>query len=196
MRYLRAVLEEGGRAIILVPAGPGLYGTLDTVLGYERRETVEKLMELVEKSGCELENLLSFNPTGVTAWWLNGRVLKRKTFGLWQITMLNLLPPIFRRVDRWLPLPPLSLIALARQPAIDPAENWRQQVQHLDLPQTEGLSLEHLAIQPPRGNSGAIETQEVFEFKAAFLDKFHHFLSRVAPLMYLICIERAVQTMS
>src|SRR5260370_37856411 len=110
MRYLRAVLEEGGRAIILVPAGPGLYGTLDTVLGHERRYTREKLMELVEKSGFELENLLSFNRTGVTAWWLTGRVLKRKTFGLWQIKMLNPLTPIFRPVDRRFPLPPLSLI--------------------------------------------------------------------------------------
>ena len=117
MRNIREVLEEGGRAIILVPAGPGLYGTLDTVLGHERRYTRRLLAELVEKSGFELEDLLSFNRTGVTAWWLNGRLLKRKTFGLWQIKMLNLLTPIFRRVDRWLPLPPLSLIALARKPA-------------------------------------------------------------------------------
>jgi hypothetical protein len=26
--------------------------------------------------------------------------------------MLNLLVPLFRRLDRWLPLPPLSLIAV------------------------------------------------------------------------------------
>src|SRR5260370_34302474 len=67
MRNIREVLEEGVRAIILDPAEPGLYGTLDTVLGHERRYTREKLMELVDKSGFELVNLLSFYRTRVTA---------------------------------------------------------------------------------------------------------------------------------
>ena len=33
---IRSILEPGGRAIILVPCGPGLYGTLDEVLGHQR----------------------------------------------------------------------------------------------------------------------------------------------------------------
>lgn len=62
-----------------------------------------------------MEDVLSFNRVGIAAWWLNGRVLRKTTFGIWQIKMLNLLAPMFRLLDRWLPLPPLSLIAILRR---------------------------------------------------------------------------------
>jgi glycosyltransferase involved in cell wall biosynthesis len=113
---IRAALEEGGRAIILVPCGPGLYGTLDEVLGHYRRYTRKSLEQVVAKADFKLEHVLEFNRLGVIAWWLNGRMLRRRTFGLWQIKMLNLLTPIFRMIDKALPLPPLSLIAIIRKP--------------------------------------------------------------------------------
>ena len=43
LRNIRAALEKNGRAIILVPNGPGLYGSLDRVLGHYRRYTREQL---------------------------------------------------------------------------------------------------------------------------------------------------------
>jgi hypothetical protein len=48
----------------------------------------------------------------LNAWWLNGKLLRRRSFGLFQIWTLNLLTPIFRRIDRFLPFPALSLIAV------------------------------------------------------------------------------------
>jgi glycosyltransferase involved in cell wall biosynthesis len=112
---IRSVLDAGGRAIILVPCGPGLYGTLDEVLGHQRRYTRESLEKLVTSAGFDLEKMLEFNRVGVIAWWLNGRVLRRRTFGLSQIKILNLMTPIFRAVDKVLPLPPLSLIAVIKK---------------------------------------------------------------------------------
>jgi SAM-dependent methyltransferase len=108
-------LEPGGRAVILVPCGPGLYGTLDEVLGHLRRYTDKALASVAESAGFRLEGMLKFNRTGVMAWWLNGRILKRKTFGLGQIRLLNILTPLFRVMDPWIPLPPLSLIAILRK---------------------------------------------------------------------------------
>ena len=108
-------LSDGGRAIILVPFGPGLYGSLDEVLGHFRRYTREQLVGVAEQAGFHVEQVLKFNRPGVVAWWLNGRILHRRTFGLGQIRMLNLLTPIFRLVDSWLPLPPLSIIAILRK---------------------------------------------------------------------------------
>jgi glycosyltransferase involved in cell wall biosynthesis len=113
---IRSILEPGGRAIILVPCGPDLYGTLDEVLGHQRRYTRQSLEAVIKKAGFSLENLLEFNRVGVIAWWLNGRVLRRRTFGLAQIKTLNVLTPIFRTVDKVLPLPPLSLIAVVKKP--------------------------------------------------------------------------------
>jgi glycosyltransferase involved in cell wall biosynthesis/phospholipid N-methyltransferase len=114
LRNIKSVLSAGGRAIVLVPCGPGLFGTLDEVLGHRRRYTEEQLAEVARQAGFEVERVLKFNRPGAVAWWLNGRVLHRRTFGLGQIRMLNLLTPIFRLLDPWLPLPPLSLIAVLR----------------------------------------------------------------------------------
>jgi glycosyltransferase involved in cell wall biosynthesis len=115
LRNILSVLSEGGRAIILVPYGPGLYGTLDEVLGHCRRYTEDQLVCVARKAGFQVEKVMKFNRPGVVAWWLNGRVLRRRTFGLAQVRVLNLLTPIFRIVDSWLPLPPLSLIAVLRK---------------------------------------------------------------------------------
>jgi glycosyltransferase involved in cell wall biosynthesis len=114
-------LEAGGRAIILVPCGPRLYGTLDEVLGHVRRYTEAALTGLASHAGFRVENVLKFNKAGVVGWWLNGRVLRKKTFDLGQIRMLNFLTPLFRMLEPMLPLPPLSLIAILRKEAPDPA---------------------------------------------------------------------------
>jgi len=118
LQNIGEALVDGGRAIILVPCGPWLFGTLDEVLGHHRRYTREKLTQVAVRAGFQIEALLPFNRVGVIAWWLNGRLLRRKAFGLWQIKMLNALTPVLRLLDRWLPLPPLSLIAILSKPAL------------------------------------------------------------------------------
>jgi glycosyltransferase involved in cell wall biosynthesis len=118
----REVLEDRGRAIILVPCGPWLFGSLDEVLGHHRRYTRKQLMDLVEQAGFHLERMLEFNRIGVIAWWLNARLLRRRSFGFWQIKLLNALTPVFRVLDNFLPLPPLSLIAVISKPGYEMAE--------------------------------------------------------------------------
>jgi glycosyltransferase involved in cell wall biosynthesis len=115
LRNIWNVVEPGGRAIVLVPNGPKLFGTLDEVLGHCRRYTEDQLIHAGEAAGFRAEKLLKFNRPGVPAWWLNGQVLRRTTFGLGQIRVLNFLTPLFRVIDPWLPLPPLSLIAIFRK---------------------------------------------------------------------------------
>jgi glycosyltransferase involved in cell wall biosynthesis/phospholipid N-methyltransferase len=115
LQNIRNALEPGGHAVILVPCGPGLYGTLDEVLGHFRRYTEDKLAGVAQQAGFTVEKILKFNRPGVPAWWLNGRILRKRTFDLSQIRMLNMLTPLFRLMDSWLPLPPLSLIAILRK---------------------------------------------------------------------------------
>jgi len=85
------------------------------VLGHCRRYTEDQLVSVSRQAGFRVERILKFNRPGVVAWWLNGRILRRRTFGLGQIRMLNVLTPVFRLVDSWLPLPPLSIIAILRK---------------------------------------------------------------------------------
>ncbi len=121
LRNIRGALAPDGRAIILVPNGPGLLGTLDEVLGHRRRYTEAELRRVAGEAGLEVDEVLRFNRVGWPAWWLNGKLLRKRTFGLFQIKILNLLTPLFRLVDRLLPFPPLSLIAIARPAAARPA---------------------------------------------------------------------------
>jgi hypothetical protein len=114
LRNIRAALESDGRAIILVPNGPGLFGTLDGVLGHFRRYTRDQLVEACVRAGFHVEQVIKFNRVGSPAWWWNGKILKRKTFGFWQIKMLNMLVPLVRPFDRFLPLPHLSWIVVLR----------------------------------------------------------------------------------
>ena len=113
---IRHALADGGRAIILVPQGPRALGTLDAALGHQRRYTETSLRQLAEETGFVVKEILSFNHVGWPAWWLNGKILKRRTFGLAQIMALNTLTPLFRRVDGHLPFPPLSLVGILEKP--------------------------------------------------------------------------------
>jgi 2-polyprenyl-3-methyl-5-hydroxy-6-metoxy-1,4-benzoquinol methylase len=117
LRNIRSVLEPGGQAVILVPQGPANFGTLDEVLGHFRRYTTASLSAAARDGGFEVVQIQAFNRLGAIAWFLNGRVMRRRTFGLVQIKLLNLLVPVMRLVDRVLPLPALSLIAILRPAA-------------------------------------------------------------------------------
>jgi glycosyltransferase involved in cell wall biosynthesis/phospholipid N-methyltransferase len=114
LENIRRVLAPDGKAIVLVPQGPGLMGTLDEVLGHKRRYTEATLRQVALEAGFEVDQILRFNRVGTPAWWLNGKVMRRRHFGLVQIAALNALTPIFRRVDRVLPFPALSLVAILR----------------------------------------------------------------------------------
>jgi glycosyltransferase involved in cell wall biosynthesis len=115
LRNIRSVLARGGRAVILVPNSPRLYSTLDAEVGHRRRYTVKSLRAAAARAGCAVERIVPFNRLGSLAWWLNGKVLCRRNFGLGQVWLLNLLAPVLPVLDRLLPLPPLSLIAVLRR---------------------------------------------------------------------------------
>src|SRR5215472_1012314 len=114
LRNICGSLEKEGRAIIQIPSGPGLYGTLDKVLGHYRRYTRDQLVEACARAGFRVEKVLKFNRIGSPGWWWNGKVLKKTTFGFWQIKLLNTLIPFVRPIDRFLPLPHLSWIVILR----------------------------------------------------------------------------------
>ncbi|HEX9398472.1 MAG TPA: glycosyltransferase [Anaeromyxobacter sp.] len=122
LENVRSVLAPGGRAIILVPRGPGLFGTLDEILGHRRRYTEATLRRAALEAGLQPVQILPFNRVGTPAWWLNGKILRRRHFGLLQIATLNFLTPLFRVIDRALPFPPLSLIAVLEKPASEASD--------------------------------------------------------------------------
>jgi len=87
------------------------------VLGHVRRYSRDSLERALTAGGFEVETLLDFNRSTTPAWWLNGRVLHRRGFGRVQLKVLNTTIWFWRRIDRFLPWPGTSLIAIARRPA-------------------------------------------------------------------------------
>ena len=112
LRNIRSVLAEGGRAVVLVPQGPWNFGTLDQVLGHKRRYTEDSLRRVAVQAGLEVKQVIRFNRVSSLPWFLNGRVMRKKDFGIVQIKIVDWITPISRVLDRFLPFPPLSLIAV------------------------------------------------------------------------------------
>ncbi len=138
LENIRSVLSPEGRAIVLVPQGPWNFGTLDEALGHRRRYSSEALRRLAAEAGFEVKELVPFNRSSSLAWYLNGKILRRRSFGLTQIKLLNALTPLFRRLDGLLPLPPLSLIAVLQPRARMPAE-----AQAIDMARERAADGEH-----------------------------------------------------
>jgi len=116
LENVAGVLEPGGRAIILVPQDQSIYGTLDEVLGHFRRYAENDLRSKLESAGLEVEQVLHFNRTTRPGWYLNGRILKRRYFSRIQLWFFDHLVWLWRGIDRMLPWPAVSLIAIARKP--------------------------------------------------------------------------------
>lgn len=112
MRNIADLLDNKGLAIILVPRGQWLFGSQDKVLGHRRRYSERRLKELCDKAGLKIKKIISFNRISTFPWLINGKIFRRRTFGRCQIFIMNLFTPIFRRIDKFLPWPSLSLIAI------------------------------------------------------------------------------------
>jgi SAM-dependent methyltransferase len=115
LRNIYSALDGGGRAIILVPCGPELFGQMDVVLGHFRRYRKEQLKQRLEEAGFRVEQILEFNRASRPGWLLNARVLRRSTIGRVQLKSFDRLVWLWRRIDRLLPWGPTSIIAIARK---------------------------------------------------------------------------------
>jgi glycosyltransferase involved in cell wall biosynthesis len=117
LKNVWTALMPRGKAIILVPQHPALYGSLDRVLEHRERYTQRSLQQGLEQANFRVESIFDFNRFSVPGWWLNGKILQRKTFSRVQLKVLQMMMPLLRRIDSLLPWGGLSLIAIATKPS-------------------------------------------------------------------------------
>jgi SAM-dependent methyltransferase len=110
------ILTPGGRLVLLVPNCRWLYGTMDRSLGHVRRYSRRELTDKLERAGFVVERMHSFNGAASLPWFVNGRLLKRGAVPGNQVKLFDMVVGLARLVDPVLPLPGLSLIAVARKP--------------------------------------------------------------------------------
>ena len=117
LRAAHTTMVRDGSLLLLVPAVPAIYGSLDRAFDHYRRYTKSDLKTLLLETGFEIERLHYLNSIGVLAWLVAGVVLKRKTLGRTQVRMYDrLVIPWLRRLESRVH-PPLgqSLLAIARK---------------------------------------------------------------------------------
>jgi glycosyltransferase involved in cell wall biosynthesis/ubiquinone/menaquinone biosynthesis C-methylase UbiE len=112
LRNIHSALKPGGRAIVLVPQGQEISGTLDEILGHCRRYSIQELRKKMESVGFRIERVLEFNRISRPGWYVTGRILKRKRLSRVQLQMFDRLVWLWRRVDHRLPWPPTSIVAI------------------------------------------------------------------------------------
>lgn len=115
LRRFRQVLPEGGRLVLLVPALPELFGSMDEAVGHHRRYTREGLESLLSDNGFTVERLEWMNLTGIPGWFVNGRLFRRRAVPPLQLRLYDAVAPLLARLEARVTLPVgMSLFAVAR----------------------------------------------------------------------------------
>ncbi|MDQ2841720.1 MAG: glycosyltransferase [Acidobacteriota bacterium] len=112
LRNIRGCLKPGGRAVILVPQGSAVYGTLDEVLGHFRRYSKAELENKMKSTGYRVEQVLEFNRITYPGWYVNGKLLRRRHFSRFQLGVFDRLVWMWRRIDPLIPWPSTSIIGV------------------------------------------------------------------------------------
>jgi SAM-dependent methyltransferase len=113
-----SILAPGGSLLLLVPACPAIFGSLDRAFDHFRRYTKSGLRASLLAAGFEIETIHYLNMVGVAAWFLSGRVLRRTTLGRGQVHFYDRwVIPVVRRLESLIPVPiGQSVLAIARKP--------------------------------------------------------------------------------
>jgi SAM-dependent methyltransferase len=115
VRRFRQILPVGGKVVVLVPALPQLFGTIDEAVGHYRRYTPETLRKVLEENGFAVDTLEWMNLAGIAGWFLNSRVLRRRAVPRFQLKLYDRLAPLLAQAERHVKLPVgMSLFAVAR----------------------------------------------------------------------------------
>jgi 2-polyprenyl-3-methyl-5-hydroxy-6-metoxy-1,4-benzoquinol methylase len=116
IRNAKSLLRKQGQLVILVPAFPGLYNSLDRELGHFRRYTKRELKKMTESAGMKISSCGYFNAAAIPGWWFAGKILKEKIISRSKLRAYNLLVPVLRIMDWFLtPFAGVSLIVSSRK---------------------------------------------------------------------------------
>ena len=112
---LRATLKPGGRLLVLVPNGAGLFGSLDQRLGHKRRFNADDARQLLESRGFAIESISTFNKAGTPPWWAYSKLFGSRNINKPVLKIFDKTVWVWRRIDGLLPWPGLSLLVVARK---------------------------------------------------------------------------------
>ena len=114
--YKTLLQPRGGTLCLFVPARPEIYAPIDKDFGHFRRYTRDELKTKLRQADLKIVSLHYFNSVGYFAWWLNFRLLKKRSFEPGKVRFYDRgIFPLVYAVESGLFRPPFgqSLIAIA-----------------------------------------------------------------------------------
>lgn len=113
LENIHKTLDENGRLFLLVPALQALFGSLDEKLNHFRRYNRHELSAKIRAKGFTVNKLYYHNFLGALGWYLNARLLKRKTMSSMQIHIFDKCVFVLSKLESAFSIPfGLSLIAV------------------------------------------------------------------------------------
>ncbi len=94
------ILTDKGKLIVVVPALPILFGSMDRADGHYRRYTKKALRQKLNDAGFEIVTLRYMNLPGFFGWFLNGRILKKPLIPAKQAKAYDRIVPVVCAFER------------------------------------------------------------------------------------------------
>jgi protein-L-isoaspartate O-methyltransferase len=121
LKLAKQQLKPNGKAIVVVPSMPRLYGSVDSLSGHQRRFTFNELKTVAELSGFEVESIRYFNPLAIAPYWFLYRMVGVKSVGSGQLGLYDrVFVPLAYKMMRIFGgrIPGINLIAVLRIPRV------------------------------------------------------------------------------
>ncbi|MFC1529496.1 glycosyltransferase [Gemmatimonadota bacterium] len=111
---MAAHIGPGGNIVLLLPAHPGLYSSVDRSLGRTRRYSRAAINAMLEGAGLQAERINQVNFVGATGWWIARLFTRSSRISPWQTRFFRLCLPLVK-LERLIPPPyGLSWLVTAR----------------------------------------------------------------------------------
>jgi glycosyltransferase involved in cell wall biosynthesis len=117
LKLARQQLLPDGKAIVVVPSMPRLYGSVDSLSGHQRRFTSNELKAVAEMAGFEVESLRYFNSIAIIPYWFLYRIVGIKSVGSGQLGLYDrvFIPFAYKMIQIFGGrIPGINLIAVLR----------------------------------------------------------------------------------
>lgn len=94
------ILKPNGLLILIVPAIPYIYGTLDELVGHYRRYTKDELNRRIKQANFTLKKQYFMNFFGIASWFLAGKIFKQNELSKNYCKILDKIVPLLEKVER------------------------------------------------------------------------------------------------
>ncbi|HZR01994.1 MAG TPA: class I SAM-dependent methyltransferase [Burkholderiales bacterium] len=124
-----ALLKPGGKLVLILPAHPSLYGSVDRLAGHYRRYSAAQARQRLEAGHLELFTLRYVNSVGAIGWFVNNRLVRHRALSSPTINgqihaFDRYLVPLLMRLEGSRRMPfGQSLLCVGRKPAPGDAAN-------------------------------------------------------------------------